>query len=222
MAKQDKLINTSMKVGLQMNLKDAIEDCGVKVPSSVCLWEYPEIIRNNLVANTLNNVNIKGKDVINISSSVENENLVYTLSTKYDASKLDRPNFAEGDWKADTNVKDIFDDLFVNILPNVRGVHAGDMTITDASGTDKKTWHNTLFNTTGVKLGLLPSAKYIRLYLTCQAEPIFIHIGNLTEDLTNGYNVMNSDTVEFELDNNNMTMTAHVNCITKEHVDKLI
>ena len=47
------IIDDVMNTGLQINLKDAIEDVGIKVPSDVCIWEYPEIIRKNLIAKTV-------------------------------------------------------------------------------------------------------------------------------------------------------------------------
>jgi hypothetical protein len=119
-------------------------------------------------------------------------------------------------------VDKVFDDLFANILPAVRGVHAGDMTTTDGSGTDTKTWNNTLFNMSGTKTGLQPSSKYLRLYLTCQAEPLYIYTSSAVSDLTNGYNVQNSDTVSFELNQDTMTMKAHISCITNEQINKII
>lgn len=41
---EDSLIN-----GLQMNLKNAIEKVGGDISNSDCLWQYPEIIKNNLI-----------------------------------------------------------------------------------------------------------------------------------------------------------------------------
>lgn len=217
------LINNSMQHGLQMNLKDAIEDCGIKIPSSVCVWEYPEVIRKNLVAKTVSNINIKGNDIINVTTSSDDDSLTYNISTIYDITNASRPNYAPDNNKlsSDSTVKDVIDDLFVNILPAVKGVHAGDMTVTDENGNDTKPWVNTIFNTSGYKTGLSYSAKYIRLYLTCQSEPIYINIGNLAADLTKGYNVVNSDTVTFELNSTDMTMKAHISNITNEQINNL-
>lgn len=217
------VLDNSMQNGLQMNLKDAIEDVGVKVPNSACLWQYPEIIRKNLIANTLTNVNLRGGDVIHITSTSEDNSFVYDISTKYDTYDVSRPNYATGNgWDDEMSVDKVFDDLFKNILPAVRGVHAGDMTTTDGSGTDTKTWTNTLFDISGTKTGLQPSSKYLRLYLTCQAEPIYIYTSSAVSDLTNGYNVQNSDTVSFELNQDTMTMKAHISCITSEQINKII
>jgi hypothetical protein len=121
----------------------------------------------------------------------------------------------------DKSFKEVFDDLFTNILPAVKGVHAGDMTITDLSGNDTRIWENTLFNQTGQKTGLEPTARYIRLYLTCQPEPIYINIGNLLEEITNGYNVASSDTVTFEVDDMNNTLYAHINVINESQLKEL-
>ena len=218
------ILDNSMKNGLQINLKDAIEDVGGNVPDSVCLWEYPEIIRKQLSTKTVNKINLYGKDIISISKSSENGEDVYNISTIYDTSKVERPIYSNTEssiWKDEMNVDEVFDELFNNILPEVRGVHAGDMTVTDGSGTDTKRWVNTLFNKSGYKDGLIASSKYLRLYMTHQAEPLYIYIDSAVTDLTKGFYVVNSDTVEFELDNSNMTMKAHIAYITNEQITSL-
>ena len=218
------ILDNSMKNGLQINLKDAIEDAGGTVPDSACLWEYPEIIRKQLSTKTVNKINLYGKDVISISKSSENGEDVYNISTIYDTSNIEKPiysNTESGIWKDEMNVDEVFDELFNNILPEVRGVHAGDMTVTDGSGTDTKRWVNTLFNKSGYKNGLIASSKYLRLYMTHQAEPLYIYIDSAVTDLTKGFNIVNSDTVEFELDNSNMTMKAHIAYITNEQITSL-
>lgn len=212
-----------MNVGLQNNLKNAITDAGVKVPASAGLWHYPDIIRQNLVSKTVTGLNILGGDVINIKTNVDNDIITYNISTVFDTYGVPRPNYAweNTKWGKEATVKEVFDDLFTNILPAVKGVHAGDMTITDLSGNDTRIWENTLFNQTGQKTGLEPTARYIRLYLTCQPEPIYINIGNLLEEITNGYNVASSDTVTFEVDDMNNTLYAHINVINESQLKEL-
>lgn len=217
------VLDSSMKVGFQMNLKDAIEDCGVQVPSSLCLWQYPELIRKNLAATTISNLNLKGKDIINISTSTEDNQTVYTLSTSFDTSDIDRPNYAAADesWGKSMNVKDVLTDLFTNILPSVRGIHFGDTVDTDGAGVETEGWNNTLFNQTGSKGGLKPTSRYIRLYLTSQPEPIYIYVGSVVADITNGYDVQNSDTTNVNLDSINKVMTINVLHITDDHINGL-
>ena len=219
------IIDNSMYTGLQNNFKDAIEDVGGVVPESACLWQYPEIIRKNLSAKTINHINIKGKDVINIYNSTENGEDIYNISTVYDTTTIDRPIYANPSdiWEKEMSVDQIFTELFNNILPEVRGVHAGDITTTDESGSDTKRWNNTLFGKSGYKDGLVANSKYLRLYLTSQYEPIYIYIddANSVSDLTKGYNVVNSDTVEFELDDVNKTMKAHISYISNEQISNL-
>lgn len=219
----DNVIENSMSTGLQTNLKRSIEAAGVKVPSSTCLWQYPEIIRNNLVAKTVTGINILGGDVINITTESDGDILTYNVSTIFDSYGVPRPNYAweNTKWGKEVTVKEVFNDLFDNILPAVRGVYAGDMTVTDLDGTDRKEWHHTLFNQTGIKTGLTPTSRYIRLYLTSQAEPIYVNIGNLVEEITNGYNVKSSDTVQFEVDDENKTLYAHINVINESQLKDL-
>ncbi len=217
------VLDSSMKVGFQMNLKDAIEDCGVDVPSSICLWQYPELIRSKLIANTVGNVNIKGKDIINITTDKEDGQICYTLSTSYDTSNIDRPNYAEDDesWGQENNVKTVLNDLFTNILPAVRGVHSGDTVDTNDDGIEINEWNNPLFKQSGLKTGLRPSSKYIRLYLTCQAEPIYIYFGNFNPNTENGYDLLSSETVRIDTDSTNKVMTANILRITEDIINQM-
>lgn len=219
----DNILDNSVNTGLKTNFQNAIVNAGVKIPASTGLWEYPEIIRKNLVNKTITGINILGHDVINIDTVSDGNILTYNLSTKYNTHGVDRPNYAKenSQWNKNFTVKDIFDDLFGNILPAVRGVYAGDMTISNMAGEDTQDWHNELFNQTGRKTGLEQSTRYIRLYLTCQAEPIYINIGSLIEEITNGYNVVSSDTVTFEIDDSNNVLKAHINVINDNQLQEL-
>ena len=219
----DCIVEHSMLNGLQMNLKDAIEYAGATVPNNDCLWQYPEIIRNNLIAKTINSVNILGQDIIKVTQTSDNNVIAYNISTIYDTKDIVRPNYASNNnsWGESISVDNVFNDLFSNILPSVRGIHAGDMTTTDELGNDSKIWNNTLFNKIGNKNGLTPNAKYLRLYLTCQAEPIYILIDSAIGNTTKGYNVKDSDTVNFIIDDKNMTLTANISSITTEQLNSI-
>ena len=61
----------------------------------------------------------------------------------------------------------------------------------------------------------------MRIYLTCQAEPIFINMGNVVKEITGGYNIKNSDTVVYELNEETMTMSTHINVISDEQMNQL-
>lgn len=217
------VLENSINTGLKNNLDNAITNAGVKIPANVGLWEYPDIIRKNLVSKTVTGINILGKDIINIDTTSDGEVLTYKLSTAYDTFGVEYPNFAESDknWGNKLSVESVLDNLFDKILPAIRGVHAGDVTTTDLDGNDLNEWHHSLFNQTGFKTGLEPTSRYIRLYLTCQAEPLFINIGNLVKDYTNGYNVKSSDTVEFIVDIDNSEITAHINIINDNQLEEL-
>lgn len=224
----DSVLENSMSVGLQTNLKNAIANAGVKIPSSTCLWQYPEVIRKNLISKTITGFNILGGDVINIdykcNTNSEGKDIIeYNISTIFDTNGVPRPNYAweNTKWGKEVSVKEVFDDVFTNILPAVRGVHAGDMTITDLQGNDTIEWENSLFNQKGFTTDLEPTSRYIRLYLTCQPEPIYINIGNLVEEITNGYNVKSSDTIRFEVNDMESTLTAHINIINKSQLTEL-
>lgn len=219
----DSILENSINTGVKTNLENAITNAGVKVPKNTGLWEYPEIIRKNLVNKTVTGINILGGDVINIDVSSDGDVVTYTLSTVFDSNGVVRPNYAIDNkkWGKTLTVDAVFNDLFSNILPQVRGVHAGDVTVTNISGEDTQEWNNTLFGQSGYKTGLEPTSRYIRLYLTCQAEPIYIFLGNLVKEVTNGYNVQSSDTVEMRVDDINTSITAHINIINDKQLEEL-
>ena len=115
----DSVLENSINVGLQSNLKNAIENAGVHVPANAGLWHYPEIIRKNLVSKTVTGINIIGSDIINIDTSSDGDILTYKLSTVIDTNGTKRPNYAKNNnkWGKELTVKEVFDDLFTNILP---------------------------------------------------------------------------------------------------------
>lgn len=219
----DSVLENSINQGLKHNLKNAIEGAGVKIPSSTGLWQYPDIIRNKMAVNTVNGINIVGGDCIKISYTVDNDILNYEISTSIDSYKLNRPKWANvnNKWDKELSVQDIFDDLFANILPNIRGVYAGDMTSSDYNGNDTTEWRNELFGVSGHKTGLKQSSRYLRLYLTSQHEPLYICTGSYIEEITGGYNVTDSDTVTFAIDDENQKLTAHINIISNEQLQSI-
>lgn len=217
------VLENSINQGLKNNLRTAMQNVGVSVSNNIGLWQYPEIIRKKMAANTITGINLLGKDIINISYKVDNDIMTYEISTCIDAYKLDRPVWASANsqWNKNLTIQDIFDDLFSNILPNVRGVYAGDMVTTDNDGNETIGWNHELFGITGIKTGLKPSTRYLRLYLTSQHEPLYICLNSYTEEITGEYNIANSDTVEFVIDHNENKITAHINVISNEQLKSI-
>ena len=75
------IVENSMLTGLQNNLKDAIETAGVDVSADDCIWQYPKIIKDNLVAtdfvSPIMGVQIAGNDVelINRKANIKLERI---------------------------------------------------------------------------------------------------------------------------------------------------
>ena len=82
-------------------------------------------------------------------------------------------------------------------------------------------WRNELFGVSGHKTGLKQSSRYLRLYLTSQHEPLYICVASNIEDITGGYNVGDSDTVFFDIDDESGIMSAHVNIISDEQLKSI-
>lgn len=219
----DSVLENSINQGLKNNLKTAMASAGVKVSSKTGLWQYPKIIREKMAINTINGINLIGGDCIKITPTVENDIINYEISTSIDSYKLNRPKWASenNQWGKNLTVQTIFDDLFANILPTIRGVYAGDVTTTDYDGNDTTIWKNELFGVSGQKTGLKQSSRYLRLYLTSQHEPLYICIDSYIENITGGYNVADSDTVSFKVDDANKKLTAHIEIISNEQLKSI-
>lgn len=220
----DNILETSMVNGIEKNLKSALADVGAPVSRDTCLWQIPDLIRKTLIANTISGINLRGKGGIKIVPKTEGDVTTYSISTSINSFKLNRPNYAKDNpyWgNDDIDVQVIFDDLFENILPNVKGVLSGDITVTDSFGNDTKHWKNPSTEEIGLKSGLESHSKYMRLYLTSQSEPIFILLGPIGEEFTGGYKLKSSDTVKINIDNKTNEITAHVDAISEELIKEL-
>lgn len=79
------IIDNSLRNGLQNNFKDALEDVGIEVPESSCLWQYPELIRNSIVSGKLFEIVDKlPEDNININVIYLVKNFDYENNNIYE------------------------------------------------------------------------------------------------------------------------------------------
>lgn len=174
----DNITEMSVINGIEKNIKSALSDVGVNT-DNVDITHVPDIIRANLVSNSINGIKFIAGDGIKITPTVDNDNnVVYTISTCMDTFPLNRPDYANENllFGNTMSLPDIINDIFNNILPNIKGVHYADTTRSNDDGRDVTNWVNTYFDVSGIKRGLLPNTKYIRLYLTSQHEPLYIEI----------------------------------------------
>lgn len=65
------LFGSFKEAGIKNNLKDALEDVGLQISSDVCLWEYPEIIRKNLIAKDTPTSDFGFKDSDTVSFEID-------------------------------------------------------------------------------------------------------------------------------------------------------
>jgi hypothetical protein len=165
------------------NIKNALNEVGVKTSDNFSINNLPDIIRENLISNTVNDIKIKGGDDITITPVYENNAITYVINTNIDTFGFKRPKHIQtnDNFGNELNSQLMFDDLYNNILPNIKGVYDGDITVTDDKGNDTKRWLNMYFEYTGKKTGLIPNTKYLRLYLTSQYEPLYIELTSIVD-----------------------------------------
>lgn len=159
------LTEHAMLNGLEENLKSSIEYAGGEVPSDTCVWEYPDIIREQLSSNKFDNT---------------------TEGITIDA--IDAPEYSGiSTWPEGTILQDLLEDLFYKVLPKVPSVIKGDIITTDESGKDQFAPDPESYIDS-----LIPNTQYLRLFLASQKDPIYISLapingvdGNI--NLTNYY-----------------------------------
>ena len=77
------IVENSLVNGLELNLKNAIEKVGVNISNSECLWQYPEIIKNNLITKNYSGTIPNTYDVIDsdtIDFNIDNEKNILTAN----------------------------------------------------------------------------------------------------------------------------------------------
>ena len=185
------LTEHTMLNGLEENLKEAIEYVGGTVPNDSNIWEYPEIIRQQVSA---------GKKIEIIAGNgikVEKDDLGnYIVSTSMPLSQtteeitidtIDAPSYSGLEsWQEGTPLQKLLEDLFYKVLPKVPSVTKGDIITTDVDGKDPFGDPNSYIDS------LSPNTQYLRLFIASQIDPIYISLeqlnisgGNI--DLSNYY-----------------------------------
>lgn len=173
--------------GLEENLKDAIEDVGGKIPLDSCIWKYPEIIRQQLIKNTIDDLVIQGSNGIKV---VEDPNNTFTISFNGSAehvyvNNIEAPDFTDIDcWKDGTSVQSVLEDLMYKVIPNIPTVTKGDIILTNEYGQDL---FSPSTNDEYVR-SLSPNTYYLRLFVYYQKNPIYISLDGFGEcDFSNYY-----------------------------------
>ena len=194
------LTNHTVMNGLEENLKNSIEFVGGSVPEGTCIWEFPEVIKEQLVGNSVETGHIIAGNGIKVERTPEG----YVISADIDSTNsaedvlidhIDAPSWAKGldenAWEEGTPLQKVLEDLFDNVLPNVPSVVKGDVIVTDENAKDPFAPDITEYID-----ALEPNTTYLRLFLASQETPIYISLQGLANnvDLSNYYTKGEIDT----------------------------
>ena len=188
------LTNHTLLNGLEDNLKSSIEFVGGSVPEDTCIWEFPEVIKQQLTGNSIETGHVIAGDGIKvertekgyvISADIEPTNTAENITIDH----IDAPSWAKGldenAWEEGTTLQKILEDIFDNVLPNVPSVIKGDVIVTDDEAKDP-------FAPADLPEyidALEPKTPYLRLFLASQEIPIYVSLKEISRniDLTNYY-----------------------------------
>ena len=196
------LTNHTLLNGLEDNLKSSIEFVGGSVPEDTCIWEFPEVIKQQLTGNSIETGHVIAGDGIKvertekgyvISADIEPTNTAENITIDH----IDAPSWAKGldenAWEEGTTLQKILEDIFDNVLPNVPSVIKGDVIVTDDEAKDP-------FAPADLPEyidALEPKTPYLRLFLASQEIPIYVSLKEISRniDLTNYYTKYEVDSV---------------------------
>lgn len=196
------LTNHTLLNGLEDNLKSSIEFVGGSVPEDTCIWEFPEVIKQQLTGNSIETGHVIAGDGIKvertekgyvISADIEPTNTAENITIDH----IDAPSWAkdldENAWEEGTTLQKILEDIFDNVLPNVPSVIKGDVIVTDDEAKDP-------FAPADLPEyidALEPKTPYLRLFLASQETPIYVSLKEISRniDLTNYYTKYEVDSV---------------------------
>lgn len=196
------LTNHTVLNGLEDNLKSSIEFVGGSVPEDTCIWEFPEVIKQQLTGNSIETGHVIAGDGIKvertekgyvISADIEPTNIAENITIDH----IDAPSWAKGldenAWEEGTTLQKILEDIFDNVLPNVPSVIKGDIIVTDDEAKDP-------FAPVDLPEyidALEAKTPYLRLFLASQETPIYVSLKEISRniDLTNYYTKYEVDSV---------------------------
>lgn len=184
------LTNHTLMNGLEENLKSSIEFVGGSVPEDTCIWQYPEVIKDQLTANSAETGHIIAGNGIRIERTQEGY-IIHTdveLTNKAEnitIDHIDAPSWASGlgdnAWEEGTSLQKFLEDLFDNVLPKVPSVIKGDLIITDDNSKDPFAPSDLPDYIDALEANTV----YLRLFLASQETPIYISLKEVMNDEIN-------------------------------------
>ena len=225
------LTEHTMLNGLEENLKEAIEYVGGTVPSDSNIWEYPEIIRQQVTAGK--KIEVIAGDGIKVEKDVLGNYIVSTsmplsqTTEEITIDTIDAPSYSGLEsWQEGTSLQNLLEDLFYRVLPKVPSVTKGDIITTDDDGKDPFGDPNSYIDS------LSPNTQYLRLFIASQIDPIYISLEQINIGSGGNINLSNYytkeqvnaklDVLSERIDSIEIPETNLEDYYTKEEVDSKI
>lgn len=217
------LTNHTVMNGLEENLRSSIEFVGGNVPEDTCLWQFPDIIKDQLTTNSIETGHIIAGEGIRIERTEEGYVIHADIKSSNTSENItidhiDAPSWAKGldenAWETGTTLQKILEDLFDNVLPNVPSIIKGDVILTDENAKDPFAPEFDEYIDV-----LEPNTNYLRLFLASQETPIYISLKSITSginaDLSNYYDKKEIDNKFDNVNDLIVNQTEKINTLEK-------
>lgn len=160
------------------SVDSAIKEVGGDTSSVANLCDYPRIIREQLIAGIGEGASFEPGAGIKI----DKEGTVYTISANANAPILSSLIFNDIIIPQNTPIQQVFDTMFTSVFNKIPSIISGDIITSTSIGTDQYQHPNGDPEVIRVKKGLNINAKYLRIFIVSQEEPIYI----LLDDIISG------------------------------------
>lgn len=158
------------------SIDEAIKDVGGDTSQVENVCDYPDIIREQLVAGYgTSDINLVEGDGINIEKNGVN----YTFSSDSSGKLINSLTFKDIVINKDKSIQYALDTLFNNVLPIIPSVLSGDVIMSTDNGTDQYQHPNGDPEVIKLKKNLTPNTLYMRIFIVSQEEPIYIDLSKI-------------------------------------------
>lgn len=169
------LAEHSMMNNFVDSIDEAIKYVGGDTSKVQCLYDYPQIIKEQLIAGFGGDFSLVEGSGIKITK----DGTQYIISANSDAILNSSLLYKDVIIPQGSSIQKTFETIFESILPIIPSIISGSIITTDDEGSNQYQHPNYDPEIIRIKKGLNPNTKYLRIFIASQEEPIYISMEEL-------------------------------------------